>query len=128
MHVVICIAYNMILTYRTYLLLYINILHPVLSRNFPFVYPCLEIGKFSSTLIIMSLVVSILPMYVVLKSVLSLNFVMCDVSLYMPSYLSKYSSFNLSPSHSISTVRSLFVLNCYTIFYAVCNLMVSQSN
>ena len=110
MHVVIYIGCNMILTCRTYLLLYLT-LYYILYYLAIFCLCTLvqKLEMFLLTLIIMSLVMSILPKYVVLKSALSSNLVTCDISAYMPSYLWKYSSFSLLPSHSISTVRPLSV-------------------
>ena len=120
MHVVIYITCNMILTCRIYLLLYLTVYY-ILYYVATF-YLCTLLQKlvFFSTLIIMPLVMSILPKYVVLKSVLSSNLVACDTSVYMPSYLSKYSSFSLSPSKlyiycqtfiSFQTVIQSFVLS-----------------
>ena len=50
-------------------------LHSVLSNNLPYVYPCPEIGNFFSALIMWSLVMSVFPKYVVLRSVLPSNIV-----------------------------------------------------
>ena len=87
----------------------ISMVHSVLSINLPLVYPCPEIGNFSSALITYSFVISVLPKYVVLKSVLSSKLVTCDISAYTPSYLSRYMSLILSSSDIMSGIRSSFI-------------------
>ena len=73
-----------------------NIWHSVPSNNFPIVYPCSDTGKDSSALILLFLGLSAFPKYVVLKSEFSSNLVVLNISNYIPSYTSKYSSFNKS--------------------------------
>ena len=73
-----------------------NIWYSVPSNNFPIVYPCSDIGKDFSALILLFLGLSTFSKYVVLKSEFSQNLVVLNISDYMPSYTSKYSSFNLS--------------------------------
>ena len=68
--------------------------HSVPSNNFPKVYPCSDMGKDSSTLILSFLDLSDFPKYVVLTSEFSSNFVVFNTSDCIPSYMSKYFSFN----------------------------------
>ena len=106
----------------------ISMVHSVLSINLPLVYPCPDIGIFSSALITYSLVISVLPKYVVLKSVLSSKLVTCDISACTQLYLSRYMSLILF--HQISCLVSdlHFFLNYYTVLCAFYPLMVLWSN
>ena len=70
-----------------------NIWHSVPSNSFPIIYPCSDIGNFSSALILLVLVISILTNYVVLKSEFPSNLVVLITSEWMPSCMSKYSPF-----------------------------------
>ena len=45
-----------------------NIWHSVPSNKFPTIYPCSDIGIYSSVLILLALVKSVLSKYVILKS------------------------------------------------------------
>ena len=56
-----------------------SISHSMPSNNFPTVYYCSDIGNFSSALILLALVMSILPKYVMLKSEFSLNLVVLSL-------------------------------------------------
>ena len=118
----------MILTCSTYLPLYLSIYYTLYYITIFHLCTLVQRLGIFSALIIISLVMSILPKYAILWSVLSSNLVTCDISVYIPSYLPKYSSFNLSPSNSVLLLDLCLFSNCYTIFYVVCNLMVSQSN
>ena len=64
-----------------------SIWHSIPSNNFPIIYPCSDIGNISSALILLALVISILPKYVIqigilIKSGSTYNF-------WFPSYMSK---------------------------------------
>ena len=107
----------------------ICMVYSVWFNNLPFVYPCPEIGNFSSALITYSLVISVLPKYVVLKSVLSSKLVTCDISACTPSYLSRYVSLILSSSKYSCPVSDLHMFLSYcTVFCAFCLLMVLWSH
>ena len=73
-----------------------NIWHCVPSNNFPMVYPCSDMGKDSSALILLFFDLSVFPKYVVLRFELSSDLVVLNISDCMPSYTSKYSSFSMS--------------------------------
>ena len=73
-----------------------SILHSEPSNSLPTVYPCFDMGNLSYTLILLALVMSILPKYVVLRSEFSSNLVVLKTSDSTPSYMSNYSLFNLS--------------------------------
>ena len=98
-----------------------NIWHSVLSSNFPNMYPCSDMGKDSSALILSFLDLSDFSKYVVLTSEFLSNLVVFNISDCIPSYTSKYSSFNISgvgpKSNSIKSLSSFiprFLLYLFT--------------
>ena len=60
------------------------------------VYPCSDMGNDSSALILLFFDLSAFPKYVVLRSEFSSNLVVLNISDYMLSCTSKYSSLNMS--------------------------------
>ena len=91
---------------------YNKICHSVLCNNLPNMYPCFDMGKDSSTLILSFLDLSDCPKYVLLRSEFSLNLVVLDISDCIPSYTSKYSSFNISGVGPKSNSYCIFFLFC----------------
>ena len=73
-----------------------NIFHSVPSNNFCIVYPCSDMGKDSSALILLFFDLSAFPKYVVLRCEFSLYLVVFNISDCIPMCMSKYSSLNMS--------------------------------
>ena len=84
-----------------------HIWHSVPSNKFTIVYPCSDIGKDSSTLILLSLDLSHFPKYVVLRSEFSSNPVVFNISDCIPWYTSKYSFLNISDGPKSDSIISL---------------------
>ena len=66
------------------------------SNSFPNVYPCSDIGKDSSALSLSFLDLTNFPQHVVCKFEFLSNLVVFTISDWIPSYMLRYSSFNIS--------------------------------
>ena len=77
-------------------------------------YPCSVAENLSSTAKLSSQIIFVFPKYVVLKSEFSSNLVVFNISDLIPSYLSKYSSFDLSATSAGFTLsKDLFFFLSY---------------
>ena len=103
-----------------------SIWHSVPSNSFPAVYPCSDIGNVSSALILLGLVVSTLPKYVVHNSEFSSNLAAVKICDWIPLYISKYSSYNfsgMSPKSNSNICLSSFVLGLL-IWFLWCTALI----
>ena len=80
------------------------------------VYPCSDMGKDSSALILLFLDLSAFPKYMVLRSEFPSNLVVLDISHCIPSYTSKYSSLSM-PGVGTKSDSNIFLPSTVHVFF-----------